>query len=395
MPVIGRFSRIDKARKKRRVTRVPVNVNKDTVEALNKAVENAVRASLVGGITTLRKGVAKMQLDTAFNAQDYTKLRKTTAWQKAEASLTKAAKHLSGIVPDSVAHTVGRTAEDVRRGVVAGVGGAAAQDTDYTQPIDFDAAFGRKSRGPKVPKATADPLSRRVDASNPRLAPHTLKRRDKYLQDLILPQREDIMRIASDRTRSMRERQGDIKDVLRPVPDEDISDAVAVRIGLNRMQVRALDKAEAADRDAGLSDTQVDRNQRARSDKMLEQRCATIATTESRAASGSAQVEAWLALQDQGLIGPNAMKVWHLAWEQACPEVCRPVDGVMVALADDFILGNGKPCFAPGQAHPNCRCLCSLYDPDVDDDVTVDGRIARNPRAFPQADEPEGDEEGA
>jgi hypothetical protein len=369
MAIRGRFARIDKARDKRRVSRIPVSVNSQTIDGLNRAVERAVRANLSGGITTFRQDVAKMQLDAAFNAKDYAALRKTTAWAKAEGALGKAAARLSGVVP--------QTQSEVMRGVVGGVGGAAATDPTFTQPINFDEAFGRKPARVRVPAPAADPLERRIDATNPRLAPHTLERRQKYLTDLFMPQREDMQRIAVQAGKTMRQRADDIKGVLRPEVDDIVGQRLAMHIGLNREQSRSLFMAEENDRKAGVPEDQIDRNLKAKSDKMLDTRAMTVAVTEARAASGRAQIEAWLAMQEQGLIGPNAMAVWHVAWEEACPNICKPVDGVRVALGEAWTMGNGSKCDAPGTAHPRCRCLASLYDPDVDDDDT-----GRNADAF-------------
>lgn len=374
MAVRGRFARIDKARDKRRVSRIPVSVNSQTVDGLNRAIERAVRANLAGGITTFRNDVAKMQLDAAFNAKDYAALRQTQAWRTAETSLSKAAAQLSGVVP--------QTQSEVMRGIVGGTTGSAATDPTFTQPLNFDEAFGRKPTRVRVPKPAADPLERRMDASNPRLAPHTLERRQKYLTDLFMPQREDMQRIAAQAGKTMRRRADEIKGVLRPKVDDIVGQRLSLHIGLNREQSRNLFMAEERDRKAGVPEDQIDRNLKVKSDKMLETRAMTVAVTEARAASGMAQIEAWLAMQEQGLIGPNAMAVWHVAWEEACPNICKPVDGVRVALGDDWTMGDGSKCSAPGTAHPRCRCLASLYDPDVDDDNTQRNADAFVPKGY-------------
>lgn len=369
--MVGRFRRIAKARDKRRVSRVPVNVNDDTVEGLNKAVENAVRANLAGGMTTFRRDVAKMQLDVAFNAQDYRALRQTKAWAKAEQSLSKAAAKLSGIVPQTQAH--------VLRGAGRGTSGSAKGDSSFTRPINFDEAFGRKPERVRVPKPAADPLERRMDATNPRIARHTQKRMQDYLSKLTLPTQKNIQDIIAQNVKSTKERSLLVRQALRPQPAQ----ALSFRIGLQPRQINALDRLEETMAKAGQSQDQINGALRSRSDKMLQQRAELIAVTEARAASGNAQVEAWLAMQEQGMVGPNAQKVWHLAWEEACANICRKVDGVMVPLADEWTMGDGSKCYAAGSAHVACRCMQTLYDPDVDDDVTTaDGKIPRNADAF-------------
>lgn len=374
MPIVGRFVKVDKARKKRRVSRVPVNVNSQTVEALNRATEAAVVANLSGGMRTFRRDVAKMELDTAFNAKDYRTLTQTTAWKAADAGLKKAAGRLSGLVP--------QTQAEVMRGVVGGTSGNAATDARFNQPIDFDAAFGRGKAKVRVPEAVAGPLSRRSDATNPRLAPHTVERRQKYMTDLFMPQREEVQRIAAQAGKSLGARMDGIRGVLKPEDKYVVGEALSYRIGLNRIQTASLDRQEAKDRKDGLTEDSIKANLEKRSEAMLQDRCKTIAVTEAKAAGGAAQIESWLAMQEQGLIGPNAEAVWHVAWEECCPDICRPVDGVHVKLGEAWTLGNGKLCSVPGTAHPRCRCLASLYDPDLDD-----GDTGRNLAAFPERGE--------
>lgn len=299
-----------------------------------------------------------MQLDVAFNAKDYRALRQTKAWQSAEASMGRAASRLSGLVP--------QTQAKVLEGI--GSGGAAVSDPKFTQPLDFDAAFGRKPKSVRVPKPAADKLQRRMDATNPRIARHTQKRMQDYFKKLTLPSQKQMQSIIARNVKITAQRAKLVGEALRPDP----AGAASLRIGLRDDQVRSLDKLEDTLIASGQSPKQTQATLQATSDKMLAQRAQVIAVTEASAARANAQVEAWLALQEQGLIGPNATKQWVRGWEEICPNICAKVDGVAVPLADEWTLGNGKGCFAAGTAHPNCKCHMVLYDPDVDD-PTPDG----------------------
>jgi len=98
---------------------------------------------------------------------------------------------------------------------------------------------------------------------------------------------------------------------------------------------------------------------------MLEQRAKMIAVSETRSASLNGQIQAWLAAQEAGLIPEDARKEWILGWEMACPQLCRPMRGRQVGIAEQWELPNNKLVLVPTESHPLCRCAMTLV---IDED---------------------------
>ena len=96
--------------------------------------------------------------------------------------------------------------------------------------------------------------------------------------------------------------------------------------------------------------------------KMLRRRAMGLADNESYHASQLGKTMVWQFQRNQGLIPPDAMKVWRTAHDEKVCAVCGPVDGQSVGLDEMFELASGK-LVCPG-AHPNCRCTVELsYSP--------------------------------
>lgn len=360
MPIVARFASVAKARRTARVSRIIAKPTPKRIEAMNRAMEHAVQADLFGGVMRFRRDMMKISMDRAFRDRDYTRLLQGLPWKSLATGTQAASLRLTQLAP--------RTKEQVALGVVRGTTGNAARDPKLTQPIDF-------GDGHVVRPVVGNPMQReaqlRTDARNPNIENHMASRKARYLQDLLAPQHAQAFQVLEQARQ-----------------DGSTAQQVAARlrdiVGLNPQQSQAVENARQALIKGGqFSDAAIDDKMAAQSERYLKQRCRTIAITETRAASGMAQLEAWFAMQDQGLIPQGARKQWVIGAEDACPKICEPVDGQIRDLRDDFTLGNGKPCRIGGLAHPLCRCSSILLYPEGDDD----GDTSRNEAAFPTRDE--------
>lgn len=369
MGFLGRFVKVDKARKKRRVSRIKVDVNQRTVEGLNQAMETAAQADLHSGIKKFRRDIMKKELDHAFNKVRYSDLVEHIPWNNLGKALGPAAKTLSGALP--------KTREAVRRGIRGGTRGLGKDNALLTSALDFseDAPMPRVNSH----RAARDSSRRRTDMANPRLFEHTEQRKQQYLQDLATPTKGrlyELVKRANLQGHDKTQLASDLFDTLRPKSAKKLKRDVRNSIGLNDRQIRAMDNLEQRLTDKGeLSEAQINDAVDQYSEKALKDRAETIAVTETRAAAGTAQVESWMDMQEQGLIDPASMKQWVNGWEEACPKICEPMDGVMVPVGDMFILPNGRAVYSAGTAHPRCRCQQILIEPG-------DNEAGRNMDAF-------------
>lgn len=366
---------------KRRVRRIPVKADRRTkeglknIEAFNAMTERAVQADLHSGLTKFRGDVEKAQLDAAFNARNYKGLIEKIPWSKLDAHLAPAAQKLGGIIP--------QTHAQVRRGIVGGVTGNAADDPTFYKPIDFSG--GRHKDGATAKPKRLSAIERRTDLTNPRTAEARAGRVNDYLKGkfgLTVEGRKRIQSIVADNALSGRGPGAAVDRISDALRQTAVSREVRNQIGLNRQQVVALHNYEDdLKANSGHSAEKIDALVDKRSDALLADRAQLIAVTETRVAQGNAQVQAWLAMQEQGLIGPNSRKIWTLGWEHPCPDICEPADGVSVLLDEMFTLGKGVQAFAGGGGHPRCKCLMLLWDPDVDEETPE-----RNKDAFTAED---------
>jgi hypothetical protein len=357
VPIVGRFVNIAKAKRKARVSRVISRPTPKRIEAMNRAVERAVQADLFSGMMTFRRDLMKIEIDRAFRDRNFTKLVDGLPWKHVDDGIKASAVKLSTLAP--------RTKEQVLLGITRGTTGNAARDPHLTQPINF-------GDGHTVMAQRGNPMQRqmelRVDAKNPNIENHMLSRKVRYLQDLVGPKHEQAFAVLESARRDGSNAQqvaGRLRDV----------------IGLNPQQQKAVENARnKLVQDGDFSDDAINDKMEKLSQRYLKDRCRTIAITETRAASGLAQLEAWFAMEEQGVIPEGCRKQWVIGAEDACPKICEPIDGQIRALRDDFTLGNGKPCRMAGLAHPRCRCSAILLYPEDDD-------TARNEAAFPTKDE--------
>lgn len=299
-----------KAPKGPRVSRVPVDVTSENIEALNLEMEKAVAMDLATGLRRFKNDVPKADLDRAFNARSYHGLRETIPWDKLDARVQPAA--------DTLRQVMDRTAAEA----IAGISHPEA--AEYLQT-----------------------------AANPKMDAFHAKRIDKFMQDLGQPARESIQEVANHATRTGRN-------------SERVASEIRDSLGLNPRQVRALANYRRKLEKDGMRPSHVDRLSDLYRERLLDHRAKTIAVTEVRQASNNAQIISWQAMQDDGVVEPTARKKWVLGWENACPNICRPMDGVEVAVGEHWKLPNGKLAMVPTDSHPNCRCYMALVTSDDD-----------------------------
>lgn len=89
--------------------------------------------------------------------------------------------------------------------------------------------------------------------------------------------------------------------------------------------------------------------------KLTRARARTIARTEVMSSVGNGRMNAWNALQQSGIVAPDAKKIWLTAEDERVCDICRPLDNVEVPLNVQFPGG-----VRTTPAHPNCRCDVAL-----------------------------------
>ena len=94
----------------------------------------------------------------------------------------------------------------------------------------------------------------------------------------------------------------------------------------------------------------------------LFKRSMVIGENEAFAASQTGKSISWLVLQSNGVIPEGSGKRWVTSNDELVCPICRPLDGVVVGLSDQFDTGQGK-VWAP-DAHVNCRCDIELDIPE-------------------------------
>lgn len=296
---------ITKAKRRgRMVSRVPATPTRNRMEKLHLAMEKAVTADLVNGYTRFRLRVSKVDLDKAFRDGGYKGVIKAIPYDKLPEDMRAAAKNIV------------KTRELAVKESIRG----------------FRRAESRKYR---------------PDDKNPLLRPYTQARQEKYLTKLASEDKKVIARVTDAAIRT-------------GATPAQLAETILPRIGLNERQGVALGNYEKGLKKTDLTDKQVKSLVKEKSEAMLERRALTIAITESRNAGANAQLATWLQMEADGLLGEDPVRIWNIADEQACPELCQPMDGKQIPLDGEWTLPNGKSIKVVTESHPNCRCIETL-----------------------------------
>lgn len=97
--------------------------------------------------------------------------------------------------------------------------------------------------------------------------------------------------------------------------------------------------------------------------KMLGERGKRIGEHESWSIKQIGKQTYWSQQVASGNIPATAKKVWYTARDELVCPVCAPLDGIAIAITEEFDTGSGDFFVPP--LHVNCRCEINLQFPDV------------------------------
>lgn len=111
--------------------------------------------------------------------------------------------------------------------------------------------------------------------------------------------------------------------------------------------------------------------------RLTRTRAMTIARTESAMAAGQGRMNAWNTLITQGILAPDAQKIWLTAEDEVVCPICEPLDQQTAGINDEFAFGG-----LTIPAHPSCRCDVALLPTDISGDTpqfneTQDGPVVQ------------------
>lgn len=158
-----------------------------------------------------------------------------------------------------------------------------------------------------------------------------------------------------------------IRKIVIDALEGNITQAEAARkirthVGLLPAHAEAVDRYYQNMIDSGTKKSVAQKRADQYAKRLLDSRARTIARTEIANAVGKGQSEMWKQMRRDGLLPPNAVKVWVTAAdERVCP-ICGPMNGVE-AEVDGFWNVGGLPKEYPQSSHPNCRCTSVISEP--------------------------------
>lgn len=160
-----------------------------------------------------------------------------------------------------------------------------------------------------------------------------------------------------------REQRDSLRRVLEKKFDERLRPAVVAKeikriVGLTSREAQAVENFRAQLIADGKKPARVEVETKRYSELQLQRRAERIARTEAVDAETAGKQEAWLDAASDGLLPGGAEKEW-VASSDACPEICKPLDGMRVSIDGDFLLPDGRRVQGPS-AHPHCECATVL-----------------------------------
>ncbi len=155
------------------------------------------------------------------------------------------------------------------------------------------------------------------------------------------------------------------RSVMGQLDREETRAIIRGAIGLNARQGKALANFGASLFDQGNSNA-FDMIA-AYSDRLLDQRAATIARTETMTAANFGQVDAWSAMQAAGFLPDDATQVWLVTDDDRLCDDCAPMGDQAVGIGGTFqqtekgVLPSDREPYAGPEVdapplHENCRC---------------------------------------
>lgn len=313
MPI--RFYSPGKRKKPSRVVRP----NRKRDEALQKTMAQAVQMKLGNAFKRLRQGVSSDVLADAYMSGDYAAIFK-------EVKLSR--------IPDLLADAMAKLQ-------AAG-----------------DEGGKRGARALPPTGGPGEPGSLRYDLANPVIRQYIAGRQGALIENVSDQFQQTVSGLVQRRFASGLSDQGIQMGLL----DQTTRNGVAGYVLKNSL---GLDSRRAGALAAKAASGEYTQEQLAKyeSDAHVS-RAATIARTETAYAMNNGQLAVWNEAQAQGLLGPEARKVWTVDAEP-CP-ICQPMDGIAVLLNEQFILPNGERVDGP-PGHPACLCLCAVLADQSDE----------------------------
>ena len=202
------------------------------------------------------------------------------------------------------------------------------------------AALPRNARAVMVARAKAPRITFRFDRTNPQ----AIEWAQQHAAELV--------------TNVTSETRKAIRNVITRAFTENLpprTSAVLLRkiVGLTERQEESLDKLRHKMQEEGLSGPVMRSKLDRITDRMVRERAAMIARTETIRASNEGQTQLWMQAVAAGKLPREVQRVW-IATEGACP-ICEPLEGKRATLHDTFDGGFEAP-----PAHPGCRCTTGI-----------------------------------
>lgn len=198
----------------------------------------------------------------------------------------------------------------------------------------------------------------RYDYKNPRIERVWAKRTGEWIVDPIIQGGRDSIQQIVHRQMT----QG-----LSPI---DLAGEIKNYVGLYPRLANAHTNYVMGLKEKGFSPERIDALSEKYYNELLDYRSMMIARTETQFMLNRGQLEVWRQTQDSGLITREAQKVWVV--DGAPCEICAPMDGQAVGLAESWVLNNGDVVEIPTEAHPHCFCIMTLDIPDGDSGSSKD-----------------------
>lgn len=296
---------------------MPRRGSKGPLDRIAGTLRPIVRANLHAGFRTFKRNIDPQELERAVRTGKWETIQEAIPWKRLPSDLSTAMK------------TLGKGAEQASE-------------------------VGRQA----LPVAANKRLSHRA-TDNPRL------------RDLIRDRTGELITTTQDGAKAAAQRE-----VLRAkklgLPPSAVAANIRGSIGLNAPQATALSnfRAGLATRSQGkdddnafvrakMSPARQDAMADAYEQRLLDYRADMIARTELRFASEYGQLDVWQEAQDQGLLPENSGRQWQVDGNP-CPQLCIPMDGIVVGLNEPWVLPDGRQAMVPTDSHPHCECI-SLF----------------------------------
>lgn len=293
---------IQKAGKRFR-SKVKITAGHKKLIALSNEMSKAATVNLLRGIKTFKKKVSQEKVFEAWKTRDYSKIHRIIPWDDLPPHLAPLAKELGKSYNRATAFTI-------------------------------------QGLPPPISKAL------RFDTKNPNIADFINRRTGELIYGI----HHDTQIVVQQAV------QRSLDKALTP---KQVAGQIKNAIGLYPKQEQALANFRSKMESSSVPEERIDSLVDSYADRLLNQRCMTIARTEIRQVNNQGQLSVWKEAANQDLIKRGAAtKIWVVDGNPC--EICEPMDGQEVPLDGFWVLDDGTVCETPSDAHPNCFCDMEL-----------------------------------